>query len=203
MITTAQEYQSLLHRIQSENTPSLAILLPRDEKTYHIDLNARLIDSPEYLSVEKDHKAETVYFTVNRFYDFYDLTQAVCVVQYINALGESRYYVVPYYDIDTYNKKDLLLFPWVIDGDATKGAGNIQYSVRFYKLTDSGKRFLYNISTLPATSKILNGINVDDEVLDVEEDFSATVVEDIYDKIQQISNMAEIGVYWEETPDDD
>ena len=137
MITTPQDYYNLYHRIQSENAPSLAILLPTDEKIYEIDLNKRTIEAPEYLSVEKDHRAEVVYFKVNRFYDFFDLSQSVCVVQYNNALGESRVYVVPYYDIDTLSEDDMLLFPWAIDGEVTKAGGIIEYNVRFYKLSDT------------------------------------------------------------------
>ena len=158
MITTPRDYYNLYHRIQSENAPSLAVLLPTDEKIYNVDLNARTVEAPEYLSVEKDHRAETIYFKVNRFYDFFDLTQAVCVIQYVNALGESRAYVVPYYDIDTFSEDDMILFPWVIDGEATKAGGEIEYSIKFYKLTDTGKYYLYNLSTIPVKSKILYGI---------------------------------------------
>ena len=106
MITTPRDYYNLYHRIQSENAPSLAILLPTDERIYNVDLNSRVVEAPEYLGVERDHRAEVIYFKVNRFYDFFDLTQSVCVIQYINALGESRAYVVPYYDIDTLSGHD-------------------------------------------------------------------------------------------------
>lgn len=158
MITTPKDYYNLYHRIQSENPPNFAILLPTDEKIYHVDLDSRVIESPEYLSVEKDHRAETIYFTVNRFYDFFDLSQSVCVIQYINAKKESRAYVVPYFDITTYEDKDLILFPWIVDGEVTKAPGTIEYNIRFYKLSDSGKEYLYNLSTLSATSQILYGI---------------------------------------------
>ena len=164
MITTPRDYYNLYHRIQSENAPSLAVLLPTDEKIYNVDLNARTVEAPEYLSVEKDHRAETIYFKVNRFYDFFDLTQAVCVIQYINALGESRAYVVPYYDIDTFSEDDMILFPWVIDGEATKAGGEIEYSIKFYKLTDTGKYYLYNLSTMPVKSKILYGMSVGEDI---------------------------------------
>lgn len=166
MITTARDYYNLYHRIQSENAPSLAILLPSDEKIYHIDLNSRIVEAPEYLGVEKDHRAEVIYFKVNRFYDFYDLTQAVCVIQYINALGESKAYIVPYYDIDTLSngdstkgeQNDIILFPWMIDSETTKVKGPIQFNIKFYKLSDGGSHYLYNLTTLSATSKILPGI---------------------------------------------
>lgn len=167
MITTPRDYYNLYHRIQSENAPSLAILLPTDEKIYNIDLNSRVVEAPEYLGVEGDHRAEVIYFKVNRFYDFYDLTQAVCVIQYINALGESKAYVVPYYDIDTLSghdetkgeQDDVILFPWMIDQETTKVKGPIQFNIKFYKLSLGGSKYLYNLTTLTAESQILAGIH--------------------------------------------
>lgn len=195
MITTPKDYYSLYHRIQSENAPSIAVLLPTDERIYKIDLNARTVEAPEYLSVEKDHRAETIYFTVNRFYDFFDLAQAVCVINYINALGEVRTYPVPFYDVETFSEDDLILFPWVIDGDATKAAGDIVYSIKFYKLTDSGKSYMYNVNTLPTTSKILHGLGKEEDI-DAETDYLATLKDEIF---QRIENIEDFDLYWEES----
>ena len=69
MITTQEEYYHLLYRIQENNAPTTAILLPSTERTYYIDLNKREIEAPEFLSVEHDHTAETLYFVVDRYYD--------------------------------------------------------------------------------------------------------------------------------------
>lgn len=167
MITTPKDYYNMYHRIQSENPPGLAILLPTTEKIYKIDLNSKTIEAPEYLAIEKDHKAEVIYFQVNRFYDFFDLTQTVCVIQYINALGEFKAYPVPYYDIDTLSKHDsengeqddIILFPWIIDKEVTKVKGNIEFNIQFYLLNDTGTRFIYSLNTLSANSKILPGVN--------------------------------------------
>ena len=154
MITTPQEYYDLLYRIQDENKPTLALLLPSDEKIFEIDLNTRKIDAPKYLSVELDHKAETIYFKIARYYDNIDLANMTCIVQYINAKGEGRIYAVPYYDVDTYSDENMMLFPCCIDGEATKAAGDVSYSVRFYDIDESGTYLRYNISTLPSKSEV-------------------------------------------------
>jgi hypothetical protein len=74
--------------------------LPAGEIVYDIDLNSREINSPKFLSVKKDHKSETVYFRVDRFFDYVDLSTTVCLVQYITPkTKKSRIYVVPFYDI--------------------------------------------------------------------------------------------------------
>ena len=144
-----------------------------------------------------DHRAETIYFTVDRYFDHIDLATTVCVVQYINAAGEGRVYAVPFYDIETFsghrgskNEGDdmpKILFPWCIEGEATKEAGDVQYSVRFYKINEGGKFFQYNLNTLPVTSKVLHGMDVITESEDY--NFPASVIEEIFEKIENISRQ--------------
>lgn len=197
MITTATEYYQNLFKIQDENAPTLANVLPSSEKIYHIDLETRTIEAPEFLSVSDDHRAETIYFTVDRYFDHIDLATTVCVVQYINAAGEGRVYAVPFYDIETFsghrgskNEGDdmpKILVPWCIEGEATKEAGDVQYSVRFYKINEGGKFFQYNLNTLPVTSKVLHGMDVITESEDY--NFPASVIEEIFEKIENISRQ--------------
>ena len=159
MRTDSQEFLDLLYQIQDNNMPSLAVLAPGYEPFYEIDLNTRTISSPDILSIKTDHKAETVYFKVARYYDGIDLSNLCCIIQYINAAGEGRIYIVPYYDLDTCSGDDMILFPWVIDGEATKAAGEVQYSVRFFLLDTSGSYLIYNLNTLPATGEVKHGID--------------------------------------------
>ena len=165
-ITTEKEYYQELYRIQDENFPVNAVLLPSDERIYKVNLYNRTVEVPEYLSVVKDHKAETVYFVMDRFFDYMDLTNLACVIQYINGNNESHYYAVPFYDTTTcsgYDEQgiwqDKLLIPWVIDGAATVKAGVIQFSIRFYKIDPGNHHFIYNLNTLPARGRILHGMD--------------------------------------------
>lgn len=205
MVTTPRDYYNLYHRIQSENSPSIAILLPTDEKIYSIDLNSRTVEAPKYLSVSGDHNAEVIYFKVNRFYDFYDLTQAVCVIQYINGANQPRAYVVPYYDIETLNgmhtdeKEDLILFPWFIDKEVTKAHGKITFSIKFYKMTEGGSQYLYNLTTLPATSEVLEGIKIDEDLIQEEEDHLTSLVDAIYHAIHEAAEVRRTRFFWEES----
>lgn len=163
MITSIQEYYNNLWRIQSVNAPSLAILLPKDEKIYKVDLNTRTIETPEYLSVEQDHRAEMIYFVVDRYYDHFDLAKTNCIIQYVNkTTGKSGAYAVPFYNIHTASTEDRarILFPWCIEGMATEAAGDIEYSIRFFTVVED-KMINYNLNTLPTTSKILHGLNAD------------------------------------------
>ena len=200
-ITTEKEYYQELYRIQDENFPVNAVLLPSDERIYQVNLNNRTIEAPDYLSVVKDHKAETVYFEMDRFFDYMDLTNLACVIQYVTKTG-SFYYPVPFYDISTrsgYDEQgiwqDKLLIPWVIDGNATATSGIVTFSIRFYKIDVSNHHFLYNLTTKPARSQVLYGM--DENIFNPE---NYKVGEDLYLELRQefadIKQKATDKLYW-------
>ena len=200
MMTERPEYLDLLYKIQDENKPSLAILLPGEEHIYNIDMQTRKIEAPEFLSVETDHRSEVIYFRTGRYFDSIDLTNTIAIVQYVNAAGEGRVYAVPYYDVDTLSDTNEILFPWEIDGEATKVAGDVQYSIRFFVLDSNkvDKKLIYNLSTLASTSKVLHGIKINPEELEANEDtsgknYAATYLAQILETAQQIANK---DVYW-------
>jgi hypothetical protein len=161
MITVATEYWRNLYRIQQDhNLPSLAVLLPSTENIYEIDLNTRKITPPEYLSVYTDHAAEVIYFKCDRFFDYMDLANCNVVIQYKNAKGESRLYAVPFVDVATCSLENKMLIPWCVDGNVTAQAGEVTFSIRFYKIDIDGEYVTYNLSTLPVKTKVLEGMNV-------------------------------------------
>lgn len=185
-----------LYEISSQNPPSMAELPGANENNICIvDLRTRKIASPEFLSVIKDHKAEVLYFVVDRFYDYMDLSTTTCLVQYSTKSGD-YIYIVPYFDI--YNQtfgRNKMIIPWNIDGSATRDSGTIKYSLRFYKIDGENReaKLVYNLNTLPAESKILKGLDVDP--LNKEEiDFETEAYEQI---MQHIAKLYQQGTYWE------
>ena len=102
-----------------------------------------------------DHHAETVYFKVDRFFDNMDLTNTVCLIQYINKNAvdsegnpsKGRVYLVPFYDTTHFKDEDKILIPWAINGPATSAAGPIEFSLKFYLLNYNGSEYLYNLNT--------------------------------------------------------
>lgn len=143
-----------LYRRRSDYISPLPV--PSTEPIMHIDLNKRTIEAPEFLSVQYDHYAETVFFIVDRYFDSVDLATKTCIVQYKNALKEDRIFIVPYYD--TSYEEDKIVFPWCIAGEATKAEGIVEFSVRFYEIDIDNRCFSYNLNTQPAKSKILHGM---------------------------------------------
>ena len=181
-IIPESEFLSHLQQIQDSNYPSV-VVLPDVKTVYDIDLDTREITAPKFLGVLKDHSSETIYFRINRFHDFMDLANVACIIQYTTPDQQDHIYAVPFYDLLTERKNDKMLFPWCIDSNVTKYNGPITFSIRFFRVEprmvevndykDEGTAennleerlvLIYNLSTLPATSTILNGMEIEKEV---------------------------------------
>ena len=168
MITSAKEYLAHLQQIRNENLHKEVLHIPADEQIYAINLNARTVDSPVYLSTETDHTAETVFFSVDRFFETHDLADSTCIIQYVNPKGKSYVYVVPIFDLESFADEGKILIPWVIQGHATEAAGIIKYAVRFFNLKEIEKidnqkdyEIEYIVNTQVAQSRILKGMGED------------------------------------------
>lgn len=191
------EYLDTLFDIQENNPPKLAEMFYAN-KYYDIDLSSRKIDSPEYLSILKDHKAENIYFRINRFCDYMDLATTTCIISYKNA-KEAGIYVVPYYDIVSFRGDietgmvDKLVFPWCIDGKASAISGNVEYAIRFYKIDETGQKLVYNMNTLPAISKVMYGMDIKDEAFDGDYDIPASSFDFLQ---QQITELSKRDTFW-------
>ncbi len=181
-----------LYQIQKQAAPRI-IYLPyaRPDRIFNIDLNTRTISAPQLLSVTRDERSNVVYFRTDRYFDYMDLTETVCLVQYIVAGEREKVpytYIVPFFDITSEPGK--IIFPWVVGGPATSKDGKIQYAVRFFKVSDiegEQPKLVYNLNTIPVTSKISRAIEADNDVMKVayEEPISSK-----YDNlIYQLSNQ--------------
>ena len=194
MITTPEEYREKLWLIQTNNPPRLAIL-PYAEKIYNIDFDTRLIDSPEFLSVQKDHSAENIYFSAPRYVDYMDLSTTTCIIQYKLIDGRVGIYHVPFYDITSQNEygNERIIFPWLISGEATALSGPVEYSVRFYRVNEAGTKFLYNLNTLPTRSKVLYGLDIQNDDFDARYEIKPSTWETLAARISELQNQ---DIYW-------
>ncbi len=201
-------YKSLLYEIQNASTqgPTVdTIIVPSNILLYNIHLDTREIDAPEYLSVQHEHYAETVYFVVDRYYDNMDLAQTTCVVQYVTPDNESYIYAVPFCDTVTF--PDKIIIPWCISGSATALSGTVKYIVRFYKIDEqsvigenneynpSGAEFSYSLSTKPASSKVMYGLPIEG-ILD-EENYHIETNNRFYEFLNVVNQMVDNAtIYW-------
>ena len=195
MVTNAQDYEAALWEIQTNYQTRKAILLPKDEKIYDIDLNTRKISAPTFLSVSKDHEAETIYFKFDRYFDYIDLTTKACVIQYTNANGDSYIYPVPYFDIETFASENKVVIPWCIQGKATEKAGLVKFAVKWYSINES-KKLTYSFNTLVAEGQILQGQNPNEMNWENDQiDLSPELAELIQD-LEYAYNNNTFTLYW-------
>lgn len=161
MKTSQKEYNELLYIIDDPNNSNgdTYYRIPSDEPVYEINLDTRTVEVPEFLSVLDDHNAEVVWFKVDRFFDDVDLFGATCWIEYRNAVGED-YVTVAFPKVIKESNHDVLYVPWPICGPATKAAGNVTFSFRFFKVGENKKTY-FSIHTVPVTSKILHGLEID------------------------------------------
>lgn len=199
-------YKSLLYEIQeasSQGPTTDVIIVPSNIRLYNVDLNTREINAPEYLSVQHEHHAETVYFLVDRFYDNMDLAQTTCIIQYTTN-DENYVYMVPYCDVTTYPNQ--MIIPWCISGTATQFAGIVKYAIRFYiidkksiisndEYNPENAQFAYNLSTKPAQSKVMYGLPID-KVFN-NEDYHVDTNNRLYELLSVINQMVDNSTtYW-------
>lgn len=161
-----KQYEYTWH-MYSANKPNYVILEPEHE-IYSINLQTRQIETkPEWLSVEEEHNATQLIFSVDRYFDRIDLADTCCIIQFktTNKINNEPFYglyPVRYYDIITQPGK--ILIPWSIPISVTQTAQNIEYNFRFFKLatneTTGAKYLVFNLNTLSATSAILNTLNI-------------------------------------------
>ena len=164
MITDPSEFRQKLQEIQNSANVTFTHL-PSNEPRFIIDANSREINIPfefSFLGVIGDHKAETIYFEIDRYFDDVDLSEHTCVIQFINKNPETLKFNEGFYPVATMDVNSIdgkIIFGWNIMNDATQIAGDIHFSIRFYSI-DSNNKFTYNFNTLTANSIILDTLDV-------------------------------------------
>lgn len=134
------------------------------EPVFNVILNTREIEVPaafKNLAVYGDHKAETIWFALDRYFDGEDLSQKKAGVQFRNSQIEMLL-PISFKKINDDNDSELLL-GWELTSDVTSVSGRIDFSLKIYEANDTTKTFEYILNTKPATVNILTGLNVTDE----------------------------------------
>lgn len=157
------------------------VLIPSDEEPFEINANTREIKVPassfgKCAGVVGDNMCEIITFTIDRYFDYTDLANAhICVQWKLPGVdGEEGISHIGLKDLITASGK--IRFGWPLTKELTKVAGNISFSVRFYKekiVSDAdGKeqtQFVYLFNTKPASIPIVAGLNVSGENVTVEQ----------------------------------
>ena len=151
--------------------------LPLDEPVFEIDANTRSINIPaEFrsngLSVQGDHLAEMVFFKIDRYFDYTDLSSTnICINWKMgNRSGKTKNFIMSKEILPGY-----VIFGWPIDNIITEKGGQLTFAVEF-SIEDNDK-IKYNFNTLPATINIKDGLvlSKDVEMTDLNDDILSII----------------------------
>lgn len=139
-------------------------MLPIDEDVFSINANTRDISVPKSfadngISVCGDEISEVIYFKINRFFDATDLFNQDVMIEWIAPSGLKGYSVPTVKVLD--ETTNYVIFGWALASAITAKAGNVTFSVRFYKYDGDSNKIQYSLSTKTQTAKILPNINLD------------------------------------------
>ena len=150
--------------------------LPLDEPLFEINANSRKISIPSDfaangLSVQGDHLAETVYFCIDRYFDYMDLNNCKIRINWKmgDAFGQSVNFSK---SLDAEPGK--IIFGWPVAKEMTGKSGSLSFAVEFY-VEDQDGNSSYSLNTLVSTITIKEGlvliepavINVGDNILNM------------------------------------
>ena len=149
--------------------------LPLDEPLFEIDANSRKITIPSDfaangLSVQGDHLAETVFFSIDRYFDYMDLNN--CNIRINWKIGDVSGQSVNFSkSVDAEPGK--IIFGWPVAKDLTGKSGTLSFAVEFYIERDNV--ISYSLNTLISTINIKEGlvlinptvVNVNDDILNM------------------------------------
>ena len=138
--------------------------LPLDEPMFEIDANTRKIEVPtdfrsNGISVQGDHLAETVFFCIDRYFDYTDLGGTDIFINWKmgNDSGRTKHFIL---------NKDIvpgsIVFGWPIDKIVTAKSGTLSFAVEFNKTNNEGVTYRFN--TLVANVNIRDGLIIDENV---------------------------------------
>lgn len=152
-------------------------MLPLDEPTFDINANSREIVVPDVfrkngVGVQGDQLAETLFFTIDRYFDTVDLYDDSIkgIIQWETALKgkqfETGYSPIAFKDVTVVKGK--MTFGWFLNNIITSNPGTVKFSVRFFSTvenTDENNRtslkLNFSLSTKTQTITINPAISYD------------------------------------------
>lgn len=167
-----------------QETKSAVVAETQTEDICVIDSDLRIIDIPEQfkvLGVENDKDVRAMQFRVPKTYKGTDLSAFTISVNYQNARGMKDRYIVT----DKKVSGDQIEFSWTVGKTATVYRGDTRFIVCM-RLTGSDGIIQKEFNTTLATMTVLEGLEVDDPVIEQEEkDIIAQLLQIVDDKSKE------------------
>lgn len=167
-----------------QETKSAVVAETQTEDICVIDSDLRIIDIPEQfkvLGVESDKDVKVMQFRIPKTYKGTDLSAFTISVNYQNARGTKDRYVVT----DKKVSGDQIEFSWTVGKTATVYRGDTRFIVCM-RLTGSDGIIQKEFNTTLATMTVLEGLEVDDPVIEQEEkDIIAQLLQIVDDRSKE------------------
>nr|DAG81553.1 MAG TPA: hypothetical protein [Caudoviricetes sp.] len=180
-------------KLLQETKSAVVVAESQTEDICVIDSDLRIIGIPEQfkvLGVENDKDVKVMQFRIPKVYKGTDLSAFNISVNYQNARGTKGRYVVT----DKRVSGDQIEFSWTVGSTAVKYKGDTKFIVCM-RLTDSDGVIKKEFNTTLATMTILEGLEVDNPVIEQEEkDIIAQLLQIVDDKSKEaVQAVAEEG----------
>lgn len=167
-----------------QETKSAVVAETQTEDICVIDSDMRIIDIPEQfkvLGVESDKDVKVMQFRMPKTYKGTDLSAFTISVNYQNARGTKGRYIVT----DKKVSGDQIEFSWTVGKTATVYRGDTRFIVCM-RLTGSDGVIEKEFNTTLATMTVLEGLEVDNPVIEQEEkDIIAQLLQIVDDKSKE------------------
>ena len=150
--------------------------LPLDEPLFDIDANTRKITIPDAfrangVSVQRDHLAEVIFFRIERYFDYTDLSTCDIVINWKMGSKEGKTTrFIKFEKVFTIDEvqASYIVFGWPINDIVTEKSGALTFAVEFFKTAESEEnneqKVIYRFNTLPVSVNIKDGLIIDDSI---------------------------------------
>ena len=167
-----------------QETKSAVVAETQTEDICVIDSDLRIASIPEQfkiLGVEHDKDVRVIQFKLPKMYKDLDLSAFTISVNFLNAKNEKGRYLVT----DKSVSGDQICFSWSVGNIAVRYKGNTRFIVCM-RLTGSDGIIQKEFNTTLATMTVLEGLEVDNPVLEQEEkDIIAQLLQIVDDKSKE------------------
>lgn len=174
------------------NLDSKFLRLPLDEPLFEIDANTRKITVPNEfksngLSVQGDHLAEIIFFRIERYFDYKDLS--TCNIEINWKMGDKEGKTkrfIQFNDVMTIDevKSNCIIFGWPVNNIITQKSGSLTFAVEFNQTetVEGATNVTYRFNTLPTTINIKDGLILGEapSVYELDADIKKTLVNSSY-----------------------
>ena len=167
----AEHYYDILKTFTIDY-PSILGYIPLDEDRIVVDLDTRKMTLPDsletFITMSKDHRAKTLYFEVDRYFEDVDLAKLTCCVEYITPKDEKnkveskyRLYPITLKSIIKTAEGEKLLLAWNLGSEATSQAGVLSFALHFFQINFETNSLAYSLYTKSCHGNILGGLEIE------------------------------------------